>query len=386
MQRINWRHFDFWLLGGVILLIIFGVVMIRSAIAGNIELLELNLVQRQIIFALIGLAIVFIVTWIDYHTWAAVNRTLYAGVLVALAVLYIVGAALYGSARWFDVGFILIQPSEIAKIVVVLALANFFARNQHRIHQPAWIVRSFLLTMGIAIWILLQPDLSTSIVLFVIWFSLLWSAGLPVRYVLVSAGAGLLVLLVTVPLVFNVILNPDALGEDGLIKPYQVQRVRNFLFTDENARYGEAYNVEQALTTIGSGGLFGQGYGQNPQVQNRFLKVRQTDFIYAVMAGEFGFVGTTLVISLLLFVIWRCLVVARQARDTYGALIAVGVATLLSFHAMVNVGMNLKLLPVTGLPLPFISYGGSSLLSMLIGIGLVESVSVRQKQLEFESR
>ncbi|RMF45801.1 MAG: rod shape-determining protein RodA [Anaerolineae bacterium] len=384
MQRINWRHFDFWLLGSVILLIIFGVVMIRSAIAGNIELLDLNLVQRQLIFAILGLVVVFLVTWIDYHTWAAVNRTLYVAVAAALAVLYVVGSALYGSARWFDIGFILIQPSEIAKIVVILALGNFFARNQHRIHQPAWIVRSFLLTMGIAIWILLQPDLSTSIVLFVIWFALLWVSGLPVRYVLITGGAGLAVLLVTIPLVFNIILNPDALGEDGLIKPYQVQRVRNFLFTDESARYGEAYNVEQALTTIGSGGLFGQGYGQNPQVQNRFLKVRQTDFIYAVMAGEFGFVGTSLVTAVLLFVIWRCLVVARKARDTYGALIAIGVATLLAFHAMVNVGMNLKLLPVTGLPLPFISYGGSSLLSMMLGIGLVESVAVRQKQLEFE--
>ncbi|HEB65359.1 MAG TPA: rod shape-determining protein RodA [Chloroflexi bacterium] len=384
MQRISWKHFDFWLLSGVILLIIFGVVMIRSAIAGNIELLELNLVQRQIIFALIGLAVVFLTTWIDYHLWASINRTLYLGVGGALAVLYIVGAALYGSARWFDVGFILIQPSEIAKIVIILVLAHFFARNQHRIHQPAWIVRSFLLTLGIAIWILLQPDLSTSIVLFVLWFALLWAAGLPARYVFITVGTGLAVLLISIPLVFNVILNPDSLGEEGLIKPYQVQRVRNFLFTEEDARYGEAYNVEQALTTIGSGGLFGQGYGQNPQVQNRFLKVRQTDFIYAVMAGEFGFVGTTLVIALLLFVIWRCLRVAQQARDTYGALIAVGVATLLAFHALVNVGMNLKLLPVTGLPLPFISYGGSSLLSMMLGIGLVESVAIRRKQLDFE--
>ncbi len=385
MQRLNWRDFDFWLLAGVILLIIFGVVMIRSAIAGNIDLLELNIVRRQIIFALLGLLVIFIATLIDYHVWEATYTVLYLGVILLLGVLFVVGQAVYGSARWFDVGFILIQPSEIAKIVLIMALARFFARNQHRIHRPEWIARSFLLTLGIAIWILLQPDLSTSIVLFVIWFAMLWSSGLPVRYLVGTAVGGVLLLVITVPLVFGAIVNPDSLSEDGLIKPYQMQRVHNFIFTDEEARYGEGFNVEQALITIGSGGLFGAGYGQNPQVQSRFLKVRQTDFIYAVIAGEFGFVGTTLVTLLLLFVIWRCLLIARRASDTYGALMAIGVATLLTFHAMVNVGMNLKLLPVTGLPLPFISYGGSSLLSTMLGIGLAESVAIRQKQLNFEA-
>ncbi len=385
MQRLNWRDFDFWLLAGVILLIIFGVVMIRSAIAGNIDLLELNIVRRQIIFALLGLLMVFAATLIDYHVWEATYTVLYFGVFLLLGVLFAVGQAVYGSARWFDVGFILIQPSEIAKIVLIMALARFFARNQHRIHRPEWIARSFLLTLGIAIWILLQPDLSTSIVLFVIWFVMLWSSGLPVRYLVGTAVGGVFLLLVTVPLVFGAIVNPDSLSEDGLIKPYQMWRVHNFIFTDEEARYGEGFNVEQALITIGSGSLFGAGYGQNPQVQSRFLKVRQTDFIYAVIAGEFGFVGTTLVTLLLLFVIWRCLLIARRASDTYGALMVIGVATLLTFHAMVNVGMNLKLLPVTGLPLPFISYGGSSLLSTMLGIGLVESVAIRQKQLNFEA-
>ncbi|GAB4529298.1 MAG: rod shape-determining protein RodA [Anaerolineales bacterium] len=385
MKRLNWREFDFWLLASVTLLIIFGVVMIRSAVAGNIDLLALNIVGRQIIFALLGFGVVFLVTSIDYHVWEATATLLYAGVSALLAILFVVGKAVYGSARWFDIGFILIQPSEIAKIVIILVLARFFVRNQHRIHRVDWIARSFLLTLGMAIWILLQPDLSTSIVLFVIWFAILWASGLPVRYLLMVTGGGLLALIIVVPLTFGAIVNPDSLSEEGLIKPYQVQRVHNFIFTDEDARYGEGFNVEQAITTIGSGGLFGAGYGQNSQVQSRFLKVRQTDFIYSVMAGEFGFVGTTLVTIVLLFVVWRCLLVAMRASDTYGSLIAVGVATLLVFHAMVNVGMNLKLLPVTGLPLPFISYGGSSLLSMMLGIGLVESVAIRQKQLNFEA-
>jgi rod shape determining protein RodA len=164
---------------------------------------------------------------------------------------------------------------------------------------------------------------------------------------------------------------------------YQQRRIINFLFPDPNARHGEIYNIQQALISIGSGGLLGQGYGQGAQVQLRFLKVRHTDFIFSAMAHEFGFLGVVLVVLFLLFIIWRCLRAARLARDTYGALIAYGVATLISFQAIVNIGVNLQLMPATGLTMPFVSYGGSSLLSSLVGIGLVESVILRHKSLEF---
>jgi rod shape determining protein RodA len=167
---------------------------------------------------------------------------------------------------------------------------------------------------------------------------------------------------------------------------YQQNRITNFLSpeTDETARYGDRYNLDQAQISTGSGGLLGQGYGQGSQVQLRFLKVRWSDFIFSAMAEEFGFAGTVAVMSVLLFVIYRCIRAARLARDNFGALIAYGVATLLAFQTMVNVGVNLDLLPATGLPLPFISYGGSSMLSLLICIGLVQSVILRHKALEFE--
>ena len=149
------------------------------------------------------------------------------------------------------------------------------------------------------------------------------------------------------------------------------------------SRFGETYNIQQALISIGSGGLLGQGYGQGPQVQLRFLKVRHTDFIFSVMAHEFGFIVTILVMLVLIFVIWRCLRAARLARDTFGALIAYGVATMIAFQAIVNIGVNLQLMPATGLTLPFVSYGGSSLLSLLVGIGLVQSVVIRHKPMEY---
>jgi rod shape determining protein RodA len=164
-----------------------------------------------------------------------------------------------------------------------------------------------------------------------------------------------------------------------LLEDYQQDRIINFLFPDPEASYGETYNVEQALITIGSGGLLGQGYGQGTQVQLRFLKVRHTDFIFSALAEEFGFVGTLFIIALLLFIIWRCMEIGRTASDLYGSLIAYSYAAMLFFQTAVNIGVNLNVVPVSGLPLPFVSYGGSSLLSSILGIGLVESVALRKE-------
>ncbi|MBC8496189.1 MAG: rod shape-determining protein RodA [Anaerolineales bacterium] len=380
MQNISWRHFDFWLLGAVTLLTLFGIIMIRSAIAGNIELIEGNTVQKQIIFAVTGFAVIGIMAAIDYKILSALSRPLYVGTIIVLAILVFFGGALFGSARWFVLGPILIQPSELAKIVIILVLADFLARHQAKIHDLRWVARSLILTLGLVIWILLQPDLSTSIVIFVIWFTLVWAAGLEVKHVLIAGGVGALLVGISLPLML-ITYNPER--EGGIIKAYQVERIINFLFPDPAARYGAIYNVQQALVSIGSGGWLGKGYESGTQVQLRFLKVRHSDFIFSALAEEFGFVGTMVVMALLIFIILRCLRAARLASDTFGALIAYGVATILAFQAVVNIGMNLQLLPVTGLPLPFVSYGGSSLLSMLLGIGLVESVILRHKALDF---
>ena len=380
MKETPWHHFDFLLFGAVALLTIFGITMIRSAIAGNIELIEANTVQKQIIFAITGFIIAMITAAIDYRLWASLSRVFYIGIILILVVLNLVGAQLFGSNRWFSLGPILIQPSELSKIVIILVLADFFTRHQDKIKHPSWVLRSLLLTLGIAVWIILQPDLSTAIVILVLWFAMLWASGLQVKHVLIAGGIGVVSLVVGLPLL---LLNYDPTNTEGLIKPYQIERIINFLFPDEGARHGAIYNVQQALVSIGSGGLLGKGYEGGTQVQLRFLKVRHSDFIFSALAEEFGFVGAVVVIGLLIFVILRCLRAARLASDTFGALIAYGVATLFTFQAVVNIGMNLNLLPVTGLPLPFVSYGGSSLLSMLLGIGLVESVILRHKSLEF---
>ena len=382
MQRLLWRNFDFWLFGAVLGLSIFGITMIRSAVAGNIELIRLNLVQRQFLYMLVGIVACLVVASIDYHFWTSINRFMYWFMFATLGVLFIIGAAVFGSARWFDVGFLFIQPSEFVKIVMILILSDFFAKNLENKHNINWIARSFILTLGLTIWILLQPNLSTSIVIFVIWFTLLWISGLPLKYFLYFIIIGLIVSVVLFILLINVNIY-DLAKQTGIIQPYQLDRIVNFLFPNPEARHGEQYNVNQALISIGSGGLLGQGYGQGSQVQLRFLKVRHSDFIFAAMAEEFGFVGVIIIMAVEFFVILRCLRAARIARDVYGALISYGVAVLIAFQGIVNMGMNLNMLPVTGLPLPFVSYGGSSLFATYICIGLVESVNLWQKALEF---
>ena len=359
--RSSWKHFDFWLLGAVAILSIFSIAMIRSAIAGNITLAGYD--QRQTIFVIIGFVVILATTAIDYRIWNSINRILYYGMAGLLGILFVVGQAVFGSARWFETTYFSIQPSELAKIVIILALAEFFSRNMERVNDPRIVFRSLLLTVGVVIWILLQPNLGTSIVIIVIWFTLLWASGLNLKMLAVFAGVGVVVPILGFP----------------LLADYQRTRVIDFLFPNPEARLGDSYNIQQALISIGSGGWFGKGYNLGTQVQLRFLKVRHSDFIFSAMAEEFGFVGTILILCLLLFVIYRILRAARLARDTYGALICYGVATLVAFQAMVNIGVNLRMMPATGLPLPFISYGGSAMLSLLLGIGLVQSVIVRHK-------
>ncbi len=365
MKRELWKHFDFWLFGGVVVLCIFGIIMERSAIAGNIELAA-N-IDRQPIFVAIGIAIILVLTVIDYHYWASLSRPMYIFIFVLLVFTFVSARARFGAARWLETGSILIQPAELAKIVIILVLADYFAKTRDEQRNLRWMFRSLILTGGVVVWILLQPNLSNTIVILVLWFALLWLAGLPVKYLVIFSSLALVIGIVAFP----------------LLEPYQQGRVMGFLFPDPNARYGDSYNLDQALVTIGSGGLFGQGYGHASQVQLRFLKVRHSDFIFSAMASEFGFVGTVLIVGLLAFVILRCFRAARLASDHYGAFIAYGFGILLFFQTAVNIGVNLNVIPATGLTLPFISYGGSSLTTLMIGIGLIESVIARHRSLEF---
>ena len=374
LPNISWRYFDFWLLGAVVLATAFGTTMIRSAVAWNEVLMPL--INRQIYFALLGLAVIFIVAAIDYRYWIALYRPLLIVMSLLLFALFLSAQAVFGAARWFSVGVLFLQPTEFAKIAAILLVARYFEKTQNQPRDLRWIIGAFLWVMSLAIWILLQPNLSNVVVLMVILAVLLWFNGIQLKHLLLFAVIGFLGITTVVTLsVFGIRI--------PFLQEYQQERITNFVLPDPDATFGERYNVEQALIAIGSGGWFGQGYGHGTQTQLRFLKVRHTDFIFSAISEEFGLAGSLLVIIIIVLVIWRCLRTAQKARDVAGMNIAYGVATLVFFQGMVNISMNLNIVPVSGLPLPFISYGGSGLTALMLGIGLVESVAMRHKQMDF---
>jgi rod shape determining protein RodA len=363
MFRSNfWRHFDFWLLGAVIIALVFGVTMIRSAIAGNATLA--SLVPRQIIFGAVGFVIIILAAAIDYRFWSGAIVPMYVVIVLALLLLFVVGGTRFGATRWLETGLVSIQPTELAKMVVILALANFFDRNIESHRNWGWLLKSLFIAVGIAGLIFIQPNLSNVIVVMVLWAAMAWVAGLDLRQL------GILLL---------VVILLGVVAYSFFLQPYQRDRITTFIFPPTNTSYGATYNVLQALAALGSGGWVGEGYGHGTQTQLRFMKVRHNDFIFSVIGEELGFIGALFVLILLAFIVYRCLRAARLARDPFGSMIAYGVAILIFFQAVVNIAVNLNLIPVTGIPLPFISYGGSGLISLMLGIGLVESVVIRHK-------
>lgn len=374
LRDTSWRYFDFLLLGAVVVATAFGTTMIRSAVAGNEQLLPL--INRQIYFALLGIVLIFIVAAIDYRFWTALYRPIYLVILGFLLTLTGFGQSAFGAQRWFQVGVLFLQPTEFAKIAAILVLARYFDFVENRPRDVRWILGAVFWASGIIVLILLQPNLSNVVVLTVILAALLWFNGIQIRHVAITAGLSVILIGTIFGLTFLGVRLP-------FLKPYQQQRITNFILPNQQATFGETYNVDQAKIAIGSGGLFGKGYGHGSQTQLRFLKVRHTDFIFSAVAEEFGLVGSLLVIGVIVFVVYRCFRAAQKARDVAGMCIAYGVATLIFFQGMVNIGVNLNIVPVSGLPLPFISYGGSGLTALMLGIGLVESVAMRHRQLEF---
>jgi rod shape determining protein RodA len=374
IRGLSWRNFDFLLLGAVVLASSFGTAMIRSAVAGN-EILQ-PLITRQIYFALLGVVVIFVVASVDYRYWMALYRPIYFVMMIMLFALFLSAQAVFGAARWFTVGVLFLQPTEFAKIVVILILARYFEQSQFMPHNLTWITKGFMWAFGLMIWILLQPNLSNVVVIMVIFGAMLWLTGVQIKHLIVIVGIGALVAGSLVVLSVLRVRIP-------YLPKYQQDRIENFVVKDPNDTYGNRYNVKQALIAIGSGGLFGKGYGQGTQTQLRFLKVRHTDFIFAASSEEFGMMGAVFIILMLVFIIWRCIRAAQKARDVSGSMIASGMAVLIFFQGAVNIAMNLNVAPVSGLPLPFISYGGSGLTALMLGIGLVESVAMRHKQMEF---
>lgn len=356
-----WRNFDFVLLGVTLVLIIYGILMIRSATLGAVDTELISRVPRQIQYAIIGMVVLFLVAALDYRLVGALQPYIYGflvGLLGLVALLGQVGAA--GAQRWLSVG-LPVQPSELAKVLLVVVLGQHLQKQYTKLNR----LRTVLIALGYvglpAAFIFLQPSLGITILIMFTWLVMIWAAGLRIQHILLFVALALAGL----PLLWS------------QMEDYQRNRIFTFLSCEGNE--DACYNINQAQISIGSGGAFGKGYAAGTQSQLRFLRVRHTDFIFSVIAEELGFVGAVAVFVLIGIVLWRIMRAARLARDPLGALICYGVAAIIFFQTVVSTGMNLSLLPVTGLTLPFISSGGSSLLTLLLGIGLVESVVMRRE-------
>ncbi len=362
------RVFDWQLLLYVLLIVGFGVVMGYSAsfnesgqAAGGI-----SQTVKTLIWVGIGFTIFFVAASVDYHWLETFTTPIYLVVLGLLAVTLLVGESLNGATLSISVAGLDFQFSEVSKVLMIVVLASFLSGRREKIGKLSTIVGAGIL-MGIPTFLVFrQPDLGTALVFVAILVGMLFMSGASIGWMAVFTGA----VVAVAPIAVNALAD------------YQRQRL--FCFLDPYADpQGACYQLVQALNAVGSGGWFGQGLTAGRQNQLGYLPVQSTDFIFTVVAEELGFLGGLLLLALFALLVWRILVIGWGARDALGGMVAYGLASMILFQLLVNVGMVMGIMPVTGIPLPFITYGGSSTISLLFGLGILESVRTHSRKATF---
>ncbi len=358
------KYFDGPLLLATVLLLASGLTLMYTSSLANPSL---SIFWRQLIFACGGMVALGFMVMYNYHTLARINRVTYIILLLLLVFVLVFGRSIRGSARWIDLGFFRLQPAEFAKLVVVIALSRWFYLFRGQINAWKNVLVTIVLAGVPAVLVLVEPDLGSSMVIGAVWFGILLVSPISKKRIAVLMGVGL----VLVAVVWEFVL-----------LDFQRHRLETFLDPNLDPR-GKGYNVRQAIIAVGSGQLFGRGLGKGLQSQLRFLPERQTDFIFATAAEEIGFVGSSIVVGLYGLLLYRIYVVAKRSRDELGRYLAFGIFFLFLFQVTVNIAMNIGLAPVTGIPLPLLSYGGSSLLVTLLALGVVHNVSWQSRALRF---
>lgn len=335
----------------ILLLLSIGILVIYSSSA--------SLALQQLIFAFVGSIFYFLISQTYTDAFINLSKPLYFVIIALLILVLIVGIETRGSIRWIPLGIFNIQPSEFAKPVIIIFLASFWAKN-----IPTWlnIIKSNFFLIPVLLLIFKQPDLGTTLTVCAIWLGILFNSRVSMRKIVVV----LLVICFSVPVFWFT------------LQDYQRQRITSFL-APESDPLGVGYNLIQSTIAVGSGQLFGRGLGYGTQSRLQFLPEYRTDFIFASIAEEFGFFGSVLILLVYIFLMSFCFKIASEA-NYFGSLIASGVGVMLLFQTFVNIGMNIGVLPITGITLPLISYGGSSLISTLISLGLVASVAKSNKK------
>lgn len=371
------RNLDKWLLLIVIALVGFGLVMISSAATGYIGSAEgaRSFVLKQAIAFVLGMIGLAVVLLFDYEEFGRMWIVIYGLNCFLLMVVLVAGKVAGGAQSWLSAGMLNIQPGEYGKIMLILTLGQFLARREEI--KSFWdLIPVGIHVMPLLILLLLQPDLGTSLVFIVITVAMLYMAGYAGWKIICWIG-------IPVGAFLGWFFAHEKWPSIWMpMDEYQLWRLRVF-FNPALDPNDKGYHVMQSKIAIGSGGLFGKGLYQGTQNMLGFLPEQHTDFIFAVVCEELGFIGGAALIFLLLFLLFRILQVSASARDRYGALICVGVMAMFGFHILENVGMTIGVMPVTGIPLPFISYGGSSMITNLIGVALVLNVRMRRHTLQF---
>jgi rod shape determining protein RodA len=326
-------------------------------------------VERQAIFAAIGIAVAAVLTRLDYSRLREYKLALY-GTMIALNVVVFGMPAIRGSRRWIPLPFLQFQSSEFGKILLIVALAAFAVDRLRRLHERRTTARIMLLALIPALIVIPQPDLGTGLVYVTVGFAMLFVAGTSWKQLtaLVAMFAASIAI---------VLAGAPALGVH-VLKPYQVQRLTGFLNPSSDPQ-NQTYNIHESLIAIGSGQKTGRGVKNASQTNLHFLPENQTDFIFAVVGETYGFIGAALVLSLYALLIWRSLRIVMMAKNLYGTLIAGGILAMLMFQVFVNVGMTIGIMPITGVPLPLMSYGGSSVLVTFIALGILQSIHVQAR-------
>lgn len=368
-----WRDLDWILLIAALGLTVFGAILVWSGSRADLASPEdpQSYVKRHLINVAIAIALGFLVSRIDYRWLRAYTPIIYAASIVALLLTFApgLGKTIAGARAWIELPLgQTLQPSEFTKVAIILMMAAILAEKRDIESEPRdKDVFLSLIVAGLPLVIILaQNDTGTSLVVAAIVVSVIAVSGARTRWVVGLIGGGALAIMAAIQL--------------GLLREYQVERLTSFINPAGDAQ-GAAYNANQARIAIGGGGWSGYGLFQGPQTQGNFVPVNESDFIFTVVGEEFGFIGSGLLIALLAVILWRGVVIALRADDMYGRLVATGVVAWIGFQMFENIGMTLGIMPITGIPLPFVSAGGTSMMATWIGIGLLENVRLHARGL-----
>lgn len=362
----GWDRFDYVLLLSSLGLVVLGLLLIYSgssrSYTGPIASFS-NPVAKQLVFAFVGIVAMLLVSKLDYHYLTHYAWVLYAVGLLSLVVILLVGQSTFGSTRWFNVGPMQVQPSEFAKLATILALARFFSEHGGDARDLRALLTSLAIMAPTAALVFVEPDLGTSVVIGSIWVGVVIVAGVSRGHLLVMGA----LFVAAMPFLWTF-----------FIADYQVTRVA-ILVDPEKDPLGDSYNVIQAKIAIGSGQILGNGLTNGQQTQRGYLKVPTKDFIFSVLGEELGFAGAMGLFTLFGILLFRGIRAAQIAGDTAGQLVAVGIVVLILMQTFINIAVNVSLFPVTGIPLPFVSQGGSSMLTLFIALGILQSIVMRHR-------